>query len=239
MGSLIINKCSKRRARHMKKFLVVLSTILWGFGISGVAQANLIQNGNFNSNLTGWTTNGDVQIANTGFPILGGFASAQGMDGNYALLGLWTTNETSTLRQDIEITGIDKLIVSFNWAFDYLDSSNNNEDEFISFMRQDGNPARTITFGDLVTKGTSSFTDAGIAYGYYNEIIDISEYTKSEARVIFRLIEEGGFFGGTASIAGIDNVDVSAAPVPEPATMLLLGSGLIGLGGFRKRFFKR
>ena len=47
-------------------------------------------------------------------------------------------------------------------------------------------------------------------------------------------------FGDGRAFMGVDDVslEASAASVPEPSTMLLFGSGLIGLWGFRKKFKK-
>ncbi len=224
----------------MKKLSTVFIVLLLLFGIVGGASANLIKNGDFETGNLGeyWTSSGAVEVVN-----LGELSSLQGMDNYFVILGLNTTSGESALSQSFTVQDMDQVTISFDWAFDFYDKNWKSDDIFISILSAEGddNYNFEVTMKELQS-GIVYGWGAGLMSGCFTKTYDLS--LANNAEVEFILSEGNGW--KTGSIAGIDNVsaivaEFSSSPVPEPATMLLLGSGLAGIAVFarKRRDFKK
>ena len=206
----------------MKKLLVFLCTILLFFGVAGVASA--LDNGGFETgDLTYWTATvpagGSAQVVTSHDsygPVEGTYFAELKTDGP----GSYTT-----LSQSVSLTSGDVLS---GWAaFDYGDYHPYDDNAYVKIYNGD---SLLATPWDEFGLDHPNYWDGPWTYWEW------TSPTGGDYTLVYGV--SNALDGINDSYALFDAPGV--APVPEPATMLLLGSGLIGLASLgRKKFFKK
>ena len=175
----------------------------------------------FDSNRTG-TADPDLQY-NTGWTG-GNVASTYGNNPLGILMILpqnnfWATNPNDALQGgSITIDFNTNPITSFDFSVVDVEQ---NEAAGYSVTFYEGGSSQTYTFLQLQTR------DASIVWGGDNTANYITAFTAGDLG--FSQIDQVKFvYGGSGGIS-------LGAPVPVPAAVWLLGTGLLGLVGFRKK----
>ena len=190
----------------MKK-MKLAAAILGLLSVSQIANSATIANGNFDSGLAGWNTEGNVTV-DSGYAVLNTF---NGID-----TSVYGGTNGSILSQAVNALAGD--VISFSYSF--------NTDDYLpynDFALVAGDAQYLVS--DVATVGD------GDSSGWQNfSFTALSDF--SDLKFIVSNHTDTGF----NSTLYIDNVSSgSVSSVPVPAAVWLFGSGLVGLLGFNRK----
>jgi hypothetical protein len=234
-----INYIQKKEEGKMKKLIVLFSVCLLLFGMVGVAGAYSINylfgtNGNefispypgvttetFNSYPAldqAWTWTGNFQVL-TGSVV--NVASAPfGVIAKDASYYVAVPQNVLSIPQSVTVTNLGGLYNYFGLWWGSLDTYNT-----LSFYNA-GVLVASFTGTDIATPNPANGNQILPSTNLYVNFLDLPEFDS------FMMTSTNYAFEA-------DNFSIKeVAAVPEPITMLLLGSGLLGLWGFGRKFKK-